>query len=544
MDNNQKTQVNILLIGLGYWARSEAHLPAILSALQCMQNVRLCVCVDLESAKTKILDKLKETAFEEIEKMQEKIELVWLHDKNKFADHQKILENRVEKYGINAVIISTREHQHYLNWALNYTKEKLNVLVDKPFTTRSNLTSNKEIASKLLNDIDKLVSPSYLESRVFILGCQKRYQTPYLNLLQKIGEVHKHTRYPITHIYAETADGLWWLPGERAQLRDDYEDNTGYTPGKLNDSGYHMIDIATWLLRHTWFKPLRAKVTTRMFKGSDSQALVNQLKKDNPDNTIIRYIASEMGTDRLQKEKDMDIAESIQVDFENLNASNVVCQFQFRFEHDFASKRKLPVGPNRMFPEELPPPLVVLDKDARERRDKELIRQRNKREYLLIKQGPFAFYEFRRVAKMGTIIPDTDFGGKNHLEIRYFINPDLASVIGCPSIGTLEGIIKTEQSARATVQKEDQYPTLEFIEAVGSNRTTSKLVSSVDDHDWQLRIYAAAYESGAQDGTPVETCNLEGTPFETDEIEKSPANETIEGVKRLTEMFTKTNAEE
>ena len=69
--------------------------------------------------------------------------------------------------------------------------------------------------------------------------------------------------------------------------------------------------------------------------------------------------------------------------------------------------------------------------------------------------------------------------------------------------GGLVITLSTTYKYEGTVQEDDQYPTLEFIDAVEVERANKDLVSPLMDHEWGLRIYAKAYESGVLKGTPV-----------------------------------------
>ena len=161
----------------------------------------------------------------------------------------KQLDKIVEDKNIQGVIISTEPMAHvgYAKWAL---KRGLNILMDKPISVRDSLSTSEESIEGLLKDYNEL-EILYKEAKVknpkitFSLTAQRRFHPAYLKVKDLIKQVFEETNCPITSIQSFHSDGQWRMPGEIVdQIYHPY--CQGY--GKCSHSGYHSIDIVSWLI--------------------------------------------------------------------------------------------------------------------------------------------------------------------------------------------------------------------------------------------------------------------------------------------------------
>jgi len=156
----------------------------------------------------------------------------------------KYLTDYVKRKGIQGVIISTEPLTHYVyaKWAL---RAGLNILMDKPITSRKSVVSSSQEASGIYRDyIDLLNLYRKLQKRkntVFSINVQRRYHIGHQKVMTLIKEVAEKFDAPVTSIQSMHSDGQWRFPSEIVtQIYHPY--CQGY--GKCSHSGYHIFDIA------------------------------------------------------------------------------------------------------------------------------------------------------------------------------------------------------------------------------------------------------------------------------------------------------------
>ncbi len=232
----------ILLIGLGYHAR-RIYYP-FFSDIQ--KNLSNLVCaLDLVTQKDTIDNYLKMKGHVDFP--------VYYTNNTMISDDLSIqeleqLDNIISIHGINAVIIATEPLSHfkYAKWALN---KGLHILMDKPITTEENVTNDIRKAKKLYSDY-LLLKDLYLQKIqekkiVFNLLAQRRYHPAFTLMKQLVSEVQARTGCMISSIQSIHSDGQWRTPTEIVDI-PYHSYSQGY--GKLSHSGYHSIDIASWLI--------------------------------------------------------------------------------------------------------------------------------------------------------------------------------------------------------------------------------------------------------------------------------------------------------
>ena len=83
------------------------------------------------------------------------------------------------------------------------------------------------------------------DQMLFQIQCQRRFHPGYLYIKRLLQEIIKEYNVPITYIDIYHSDGMWNMPNEFFE-RENHPYKYGY--GKLFHSGYHFIDLLTWLL--------------------------------------------------------------------------------------------------------------------------------------------------------------------------------------------------------------------------------------------------------------------------------------------------------
>ena len=239
----EKTK-RIMLIGFGPHAR-RIYFPLIEKFSEKM-NFELAVSVDIESKKDEVEKYLGEKNSD--------IPVYYVPtDKMSYEcldkDVENILDDFVKRYGIEGVIIATEPlvHVMYAKWAL---KNNLSILMDKPVSTYKGISTNEDLAKKLVTDFEDL-EKMYDEAKkrnpniTFSMMAQRRFHPAFNKIRELIRECYKKTNCPITSIQTFHCDGQWRMPSEIVdQLYHPYMQ--GY--GKCSHSGYHFFDIVPFLL--------------------------------------------------------------------------------------------------------------------------------------------------------------------------------------------------------------------------------------------------------------------------------------------------------
>ncbi len=236
---------NILLIGCGYHAQ-RIYYPVIEKYGMAI-NARIVGVVDLKEKEDELHSYFNKKGF--------KIpHLLLLNKEDVTYDYlphlvREHLNKIVNEYQVNAVIISTEPlaHMMYARWALD---SKLSILMDKPVSTKENISTDIRAAHEVLSDYHELLSALYKAREtnpgiVFDLMAQRRYHPAFRLMKSLIKEVYDQTNCPVTSIQSFHSDGQWRMPAEIVD-QNYHPYNQGY--GKCSHSGYHSLDIVPWLM--------------------------------------------------------------------------------------------------------------------------------------------------------------------------------------------------------------------------------------------------------------------------------------------------------
>lgn len=119
------------------------------------------------------------------------------------------------------------------------------VLVDKPITCPVGVISDLDQSALLQAHFDELAESTRAEPALVRVQCQRRYHPGYRWIRDLLGVTVSKWNVPITSIEVYHCDGMWNMPDELL-TRENHPYKYGY--GKLLHSGYHFLDLATWLL--------------------------------------------------------------------------------------------------------------------------------------------------------------------------------------------------------------------------------------------------------------------------------------------------------
>jgi predicted dehydrogenase len=205
--------INVILIGCGPHAQ-RVYLPAI----QKIEGSEISLIVELDQQKELIRKVLKEDFYGDTYFTE------WFEDRlpDKLFNY---LELHIQKNNVEAVIIATEPliHKAYAKWALS---KGLNILLDKPITTRRNVVSEITQAEGILQDYEELLRDykklQEQKETVFMINSQRRFHKGFQFVIDKIREVKELTNCPINFIQAYHSDGQWRFPLEIV--------NQGYHP--------------------------------------------------------------------------------------------------------------------------------------------------------------------------------------------------------------------------------------------------------------------------------------------------------------------------
>jgi predicted dehydrogenase len=438
----------ILLVGCGAFAR-QAHLPALRDAAG---RAHLAAIVDRADRADGIFAACERVGLPDGIPL---IEALANDDAASPAAFDALLTD------IDGVIISSPEdtHKRYIRWAIG---RGLPALIDKPLTVRrAEPDGTLSDPKRLVDDWRELVAAG---ARIapFMLAAQRRYQNIYREIAALVRQEYLRSGYGPTFVQCLTNDGLWHTPGDYA-VQSTYRDGAG----KLVHTGYHVLDIVPWIIRHgqaterpgaAVARIRSATVFATTFTPSDAANAASPRPGFSGDGFADANGLGEVNAALQVALRDGD--------------GRTVCIIQLGMLHEGLSRNPL-----------------SHDGTVTERRER-AERGRTKQDVLTIYQGPTGAIFLRRFAKL-TGSEGTRLGDRDHLELVHCRN---ALAPAAPAL-----IDRRELTYRA----DDHAPTAEFLLALDD--PTRDVISPVRDHGIAVRLLAAAYESmGAGESVRVE----------------------------------------
>jgi predicted dehydrogenase len=471
--------INVLLIGLGPHAR-RIQLPILLKdGPKYVAAVK--AIIDLASQKDVIENYLHvktETFTPELlflTKEQARLEKGELS-----PGFVRTLDSLVKKWNINAVFICTEPacHTPYAKWAL---RKALHVFMDKPISAPLHLATSVSAIDRITGDYLELAD-LYKKQKtkhpglIFELMTQRRYHPAFHELDRLIREVKERTGVPITSFQSTHNDGQWRMPDEIVD-QDYHPYNQGY--GKCLHSGYHSIDITSWLVRRSYASTHKLKDVELFANLVYPNDFLAQLPLD-------RYLDLFSGFEQYRKYSPEVLAEK----YETYGEIDIQISAAFKDEEG----RTLTAGQLSL----LHNSVAQRNWPTAEGRDlyKGNGRVRHEAHYLV--QGPFQTIYFQSLQSeeiLNEKVNHSDIGGEYHLDIHVFRNNKMLPQwkayekisLNDLAINILEGYSRghQEDARRAAI--------LTFLRSV--NDTNTLRYSDLLDQDYSIGMIGATYRS-------------------------------------------------
>jgi predicted dehydrogenase len=397
------------------------------------------------------------------------------------SDVRERLDGLVARHHINGVIISTEPlaHRAYLAYAL---ERGLNVLVDKPLTTRSAAAHDLGQARGIWEDYREILDLyRQLQERrttCLMVNSHRRYHPGFQAVLELITEIRDRFRCPVTSIASEHCDGQWRLPAEIV-TQDYHPYNRGY--GKVSHSGYHTLDMVACFLRAGYVpgkEPDALSVTTSFLLP---EGFIEQMHRED----YLRYFGS--AYDELCPYSDADLRGQV-VRFGEIDATALL-------EY---SRGGIPIGSAT---------ISLLHNGFSRRswvrpgRDLYKGNGRVRHERHRIISGPFqtVYIESYQANDRHDGSSDADYerGGNNHFDIAVYRNcamtgdPEPQCVFRFTDLPGAEGFDAT----RLQNEQVKEAALLEFLRFIRGQLPLEQLRSNIENHDLTVRIMSAIYEA-------------------------------------------------
>lgn len=230
---------NIALFGLGPHAR-KIYYPLIEQYTK-KYNLHLKLIVDLKSQEKVVMDYLYQRKIQP-----EKILFIDEKYRNGDAIDGRLLYslNQLINDGIDGIIIATeaRSHKMYIEWAIS---NNIDILLDKPIFASDIIRDSDSSSRNIINNYIEIKNRLMNSSSNIIVVTQRRVHNGYVFALEYLSSFVNQYQVPITYIDIYHADGVWSLPNEYTKENHPYK----YGYGKLMHSGYHFIDLFSWIMQ-------------------------------------------------------------------------------------------------------------------------------------------------------------------------------------------------------------------------------------------------------------------------------------------------------
>lgn len=469
--------ISLIEFGIGPHAR-RIYVPAI-KTLADHYDVKLSLVVDLESNEQLIRTYFKEQGMSPT-----------FHFIKPFTSPtlpgslEHYLNSFVKENTVNGVIISTDPLTHlpYAFWAL---KNGLNILMDKPISSRKNVVCHMGAAASIQEDYLKLLkSYDRLQKKqrtCFIVNTQRRFHPGFEYIKERLDEVSKKTSCPITSIQSTHCDGQWRFPNEIVS-----EKYHGYSEGygKISHSGYHFLDLVYQFYK-TSFQTGKTTDAVEVFTSFVQPAgLLHQMNKSD----YVRLFGDEYDVmaHPLKKERNKLFGAYGEVDasaiIRLMKGSVCIGNISLNLLHNSFSQRSTAV-PNK---------------------DLYKGNGRVKHEFHSIQQGPFQniqVHSYQSKSKHDTKSGNEYVvGGNNHFDIYVFRNSKLIG--GKPfekiSVRDLKTTSKAHTSGNLFIENVKYLVVKQFCQYIMKEIWNEDIVSNIDDHLFPVLLMSLIYQSHNQ----------------------------------------------
>uniref|UniRef100_A0A831Z0F7 Gfo/Idh/MocA-like oxidoreductase N-terminal domain-containing protein n=1 Tax=candidate division WWE3 bacterium TaxID=2053526 RepID=A0A831Z0F7_UNCKA len=470
-------KIKLAIIGVGPHAK-RVYVPA-LNKLREEYSVELSLTVDLKGKEEDLNDYFKS------QEIKPKTMLFVAPFEGKIPSKlRRELNGQVVRSEIDGVIIATEPlvHRAYAEWALD---QGLNILMDKPVTTRKNVSSSIVQAKGIEEDYYSLLGKyKKLQKRkktIFSINVQRRFSPGTKIVLQLIEEIARKTGCPVTSIQSTHCDGQWRLPSEIV-TQDNHPYNTGY--GKVSHSGYHFFDNLYQLYK---VSKLTSKVADQVQVFSSfvtPRGFIKQItEKDYP-----KYFGREYAKVRKFSDK------SLQDIYKNFGEVDTSANVRFLIEGENVCNATINLLHNGF------------SRRTWVRPGKDLYKGngRVKHEYHNIEQGPFQNIQIHSYQSSDkhdlNDAKDFELGGNNHFDIYVFRNIGIVGGKKPLEVIRARDIARKERlSSKKLVSEQIKFEVVrEFLEFIKVKEKPKKLTSNIDDHEITVKLMSSVYQSWAQ----------------------------------------------
>ncbi|KAI9711721.1 MAG: hypothetical protein M1820_001865 [Bogoriella megaspora] len=475
-NKEEASLAKFLLVGVGYHAR-RTYVPH-LKTLREERRAMLRVAVDVETCRDQIV--------EYTQHMIPDTELVLVRpfEGEMPVDVAERLNAVVKASGVTCVVISTEPlaHKSYGMWAIG---QGLNVIMDKPISTREHVCTDIEAAYGIAQDYMDLRN-AYVELQkrvesptVFMINSHRRYHPGFYCVFDMIKEIRDKTGQPVTNIISTHCDGKWRMP---AEIVDEpyHPYRTGY--GKVSHSGYHFFDMVYNFLKAGWSSNKRPDKMEIVSSFILPAGFITALNGDDYDNIF--------GTDNYKKYKKYsdeelmqlmapmgEIDASIQVTFSK--TENPIAIAQINLLHNGFSRRSW-----------LQPAANLYKGNGRVKHEAHEVRS-----------GPFQtiVIDSRQANdKHDRSLPSTGLiGTDNHFEVHNFRNSDITGDEIPLKTFTVSDLDKRYNTALPGIYSENIKRGIlwEVDDFLKGRKTVPAMTSNILDHAIPTHIMSAAYIS-------------------------------------------------
>ena len=477
MESMAPNKKKIMIIGIGNHAR-RIYVP-ILKKYEKILDFELAAGVELIDCKNSLEEYLKEKGFV--------LPITYI---SKFDENAGKLPKQVEnalnrivrQLNVQGVVISTEPlvHKVYAQWALG---QGLNILMDKPVSTRVNVTSDINQAKALNQDYDDLLS-EYLKLQkkkqtIFSINTQRRYEPGFQKVFSLISETKDKFNIPVTSIQSQHSDGVWIFPNEIIdQTCHPY--CQGY--GKCSHSGYHIFD-AVWELYSRGMVASKKPDTAEVYSSFvQPQGLLTQFNQDDYSNLFGQEYCQvkKWEDDRLYKRYE-NFGENDSFSLVRLlKDKKNICNISINLLHNSFSRRSS----------------VKPGKDLYKGNG------RVKAQYFNIQQGPFQCIQIHNYQANDnhdqSTANDYEIGGNNHFDIYVFRNAKMyGNSEKALQVFSVKDLDKNNELdyTKLFYETVKEKVIVEFINFILGNISQQDVKSNITTHRMPVRIMSAVYQS-------------------------------------------------
>jgi predicted dehydrogenase len=205
-------------------------------------------------------------------------ELITIPDKERdnfrlSAPTEATLTRVLRRHSVEHAIISTEPKAH-MAYARFFLQNEIHVLMDKPLSAPQGASRAVQPARQVYQDYKELLSLVHTSKTgaKCIIQSQRRYHWGYRLIDEVAKKFCLEYETPVTYAGIYHSDGLWNMPTEY-QSRENHPYKYGY--GKLLHSGYHFIDLFSYLTRHS-----------RLITGKVPNSVAVAYQKCSPDDCL------------------------------------------------------------------------------------------------------------------------------------------------------------------------------------------------------------------------------------------------------------------